>query len=162
MSHMLKTAFIAGLTTVTALFSTSNIFAADKVTVGMLVCTGQGKTGQIFKSSEELSCIYQPNNKGAQADHYKGKIEEFGLDVGQTGAGQISWLVLAASKDAYSKGVLSGEYGGVGVNAAAGVGAGARILVGNNKAFSLQPVSVEAHEGANLALGVSKLTLRAK
>ena len=47
------------------------------------------------------------------------------------------------------------------MDAAAGVGGGANLLVGDNKAFSLQPVSVEAHEGANIAIGVSKLTLSA-
>lgn len=162
MSDFLKTMMVVGLTAGSAIWALSGAFAADKVTVGMLVCTGQGAEGHIFKATEKLSCLYQPNDKGAMPDKYTGQIEQIGIDIGKTGKGQMSWMVLAASADAYKQGILAGKYGGLGVDAAAGVGGGANILLGDNKVFSLQPLSVEAHEGANIAVGVSKLTLTAE
>ncbi|AQT47610.1 MULTISPECIES: DUF992 domain-containing protein [Bartonella] len=161
MSHFLRNIVIAGVAAGSAILSINSASADDKVTVGMLVCTGQGAEGHIFKATEKLTCVFQPNDKGAQTDKYVGKIEQLGIDIGKAGAGQLSWMVLAASKDAYKAGILVGKYEGVGVDVAAGVGGGANLLVGDNKAFSLQPVSVEAHEGANIAVGVSKLVLNA-
>ncbi|WP_297323374.1 DUF992 domain-containing protein [uncultured Bartonella sp.] len=161
MSHYVKNIIIAGLAVGSALVASNYAVAEDKVTVGMLVCTGEGAEGHIFKASEKLSCVYQPNDKAAEVDKYTGTIEQLGIDIGKAGAGQLSWMVMAASKDAYQPGVLQGKYEGVSVDVAAGVGGGANILVGDNKAFSLQPVSVEANEGANVAVGVSKLTLTA-
>ncbi|CAM1650842.1 DUF992 domain-containing protein [Bartonella apihabitans] len=161
MSHFLRNIVIAGVVGGSACLSASGAFADDKVTIGVLVCTGQGAEGHIFKATEKLTCVFQPNDKGAETDKYVGKIEQLGIDIGKAGAGQLSWMVMAASKDAYKSGILVGKYEGVSVDAAAGVGGGANILVGDNKAFSLQPVSVEAHEGANIAIGVSKLTLSA-
>ncbi|CAM1652132.1 Protein of unknown function DUF992 [Bartonella apis] len=161
MSHFLRNFVIAGLAAGSAFLSVNGASADDKVTIGMLVCTGQGSEGHIFKATEKLTCVFQPNDKGAQTDKYVGKIEQLGIDIGKAGAGQMSWMVLAASKNAYKIGILVGKYEGLGVDAAAGVGGGANLLVGDNKAFSLQPVSVEAHEGANIAIGVSKLTLAA-
>jgi hypothetical protein len=46
-------------------------------------------------------------------------------------------------------------------NAALGVGLGANVLIGgSHRTISLQPLSVEGQFGVNLALGVSRLTLR--
>ena len=149
-----------GLTFAAALFAGPNAFAAEKVTVGKLICTGEGTTSQLIKSSQNLSCIFQPNDKTKANDKYTGQIKNYGLEIGKTGKGQLTWLVLAASKDTYSKGILAGSYNGVNVDASAGVGAGAKLLVGSNKTFSLQPLSVEAHEGANIAIGVTSLTLK--
>lgn len=161
MSDLIKNITIAGLIAGSTLFASNAAFAEDKVTIGVLVCTGEGAEGHIFKASEQLSCVYQPNDKQGTVDKYSGKIEQLGIDIGKAGAGQMSWMVMAAGKDAYKAGILAGKYEGVGVDVAAGVGGGANILVGDNKAFSLQPVSVEANEGANIAVGVSKLTLSA-
>lgn len=162
MSHLIKNIVIAGLVAGSTLIASNSAFAEEKVTIGMLVCTGEGAEGHIFKASEKLTCVYQPDDKAAAIDKYIGKIEQLGIDIGKAGAGQISWMVMAASKDAYKAGILEGKYEGVSVDVAAGVGGGANVLVGDNKAFSLQPVSVEAHEGANIAVGVSKLTLTAE
>lgn len=159
MSHFLRTIVFAGVAAGSALVSLNHASADDKVTIGMLVCTGEGAEGHIFKATEKLNCIYQPNDKNAPTDKYAGKIEQLGIDIGKAGAGQLSWMVMATSKDSYKAGILAGKYEGVSVDAAAGVGGGANILVGDNKVFSLQPISVEAHEGANIAVGVSKLTL---
>lgn len=161
MSHFLRNIVIAGLTVGCATFAVNGAFASEKLTIGMLACSEQGSEGHIFKATEKLSCIFQPNDKGIEPDKYVGKIEQLGIDIGKSGVGEMSWLVLSPSKDkAYKKGILAGTYGGVGVDAAAGVGGGVNLLVG--KAFSLQPISVEAHDGVNVAVGVSKMTLSAE
>ena len=41
------------------------------------------------------------------------------------------------------------------------VGAGANLLVGgSNKSFTLQPLSIQAQTGVNLAIGIAEFKLR--
>ena len=73
--------------------------------------------------------------------------------------GHLVWGVVTAASGV-PKGALAGTYAGVGANASLGVGAGANVLVGgSDKAFSLQPVSVEGQQGINIAGGVTTVTL---
>jgi len=54
-----------------------------------------------------------------------------------------------------------GDYVGASGQAAFGVGAGANVLVGgSDRSVSLQPVSVSAQRGVNVAAGVAALSLR--
>ena len=70
------------------------------------------------------------------------------------------WDVLAKSAGGYNPMALSGEYFGLGADASVAAGVGAKILGGGpDKAFMLQPVSVQAQEGLNVAIGVEKMTL---
>ena len=79
-----------------------------------------------------------------------------------TGDSVMQWLVLAPTADAYAPGALAGDYVGASAEASAVVGAGANVLVGgSSETFTLQPVSVQAQTGLNLALGVSSFQLRA-
>ena len=57
---------------------------------------------------------------------------------------------------------LNGTYAGVSAEATVGVGVGANALVGGSvRSIVLQPLSVQAQEGLNIAAGVSSLQLRA-
>ena len=59
-------------------------------------------------------------------------------------------------------GSLNGGYGGVSAEATVGLGVGANALVGgSNKSIILQPLSVTAQQGLNIAAGVASLQLRA-
>jgi len=70
------------------------------------------------------------------------------------------WTVLAPSSDVAS-GALAGNYGGVSAEATVGLGVGANALVGGSEhSIVLQPVSVQAQQGLNVAVGVLALSLR--
>ena len=69
--------------------------------------------------------------------------------------------MLAPTANIYAPGALSGDYVGPSAAASVGVGAGANLLVGGSgSSFTLQPLSVEAQTGLNLAVGVSSFQLR--
>ena len=56
---------------------------------------------------------------------------------------------------------LVGDYVGASGEIGLGVGIGANALIGgSNKTIALQPLSLEASVGVNLALGVARLILR--
>jgi hypothetical protein len=84
---------------------------------------------------------------------------KFGADIGYSAAGVMIWAVVAPTSDVKS-GALAGDYVGATGSAAAGVGAGANVLVGGmDKSVALQPVSIEGMTGVNVAAGVASLTL---
>ncbi|MCG8404529.1 MAG: DUF992 domain-containing protein [Phycisphaerales bacterium] len=132
--------------------------AAPKIKVGVLRCDVAGGTGFILGSSKELSCTYTPAGSGPIGT-YKGRINRFGLDIGRTRASQLVWGVLAPSKSVGPE-ALAGEYGGVSVEATAGVGLGANAMIGGfQKSIALQPVSLQTQQGVDIAAGISSLTL---
>ena len=131
-----------------------------RVEVGMLDCAVAGGAGFIIGSTKDLSCTFSPAG-GRPPEPYFGVVQKFGLDVGVTGASLIRWIVLAPTADAYAPGALAGNYVGVSAEATVGVGLGANALVGGSgETFVLQPVSVQAQEGLNLAVGFSSFQLR--
>lgn len=133
--------------------------AADNVKVGLLDCVVAGGTGFIIGSNKRLSCTFHPSN-GGRGERYYGSVRKIGLDIGRTKKSFIKWAVLAPTKSRYKRGALAGEYVGVSGEATVGVGVGANALVGGSeKSFVLQPLSVQAQEGLNLAVGLTSLKL---
>ena len=123
--------------------------------VGTLECNVGAGVGLIVTSDRSLNCLFR-GNRGVE--HYVGSVRRFGLDVGVTGAGRLVWGVFADTRP--GRGALTGDYAGASGAISAGVGVGANALVGgSDHAFSLQPLSVEAQTGVNLALGVGDLRL---
>jgi Protein of unknown function (DUF992) len=97
---------------------------------------------------------------GDRVENYSGTITRFGLDVGFTAGGIMTWTVLARTS-AHRRGALAGHYVGVSGEISLGPGVGAKALIGGSRRTTvLQPVSVVGKIGANLALGVTGLTLR--
>ena len=134
--------------------------AQSGLEIGLLDCVVEGGAGFIIGSTKDLSCTFHPAG-GAAPEPYFGAVRKFGLDIGITGATYIKWAVLAPSTEAYAPGALAGNYVGVSAEATAGVGLGANALVGGSAdTFTLQPVSVQAQEGLNLAVGFSSFELR--
>lgn len=129
------------------------------VKVGVLECNVAGGAGFIFGSSKDVACIYTPD-KGP-SDTYVGEINKYGVDIGYTEKSRIVWVVFAPTSD-IQQGALSGNYGGASAQATIAVGLGANVLVGGfDESIALQPVSTEATEGLNLAIGIAELKLEA-
>jgi hypothetical protein len=141
-----------------ALATATTVQAQSRVEVGVLTCTARGSTGFIIGSSRELRCRF---NRPGRDEYYRGTIDKFGIDIGSTKQAVISWAVLAPTSNLPSRS-LSGNYGGVSAEATVGVGVGANALIGGSqRSIVLQPLSVQAQQGLNIAAGVSQLRLRA-
>ncbi|WAC25856.1 MULTISPECIES: DUF992 domain-containing protein [unclassified Ancylobacter] len=153
----MKNVLFAATATVLALAAVP-ASAADRVKTGVLVCNAGASIGMIISSKQELACTYTPSDN-SPVQRYSGVIKSVGLDLGVTGGGVMTWGVLALTKQV-APGALAGPYGGVSGDVALGVGVGANVLVGSDKSYALNPVSVEGNVGASLALGVSSLELR--
>jgi hypothetical protein len=132
--------------------------AASIVKIGVLTCRVEGGAGFLIGSAKGVDCKFQPTG-GGKSERYTGSIGKFGLDIGITEDTIMAWLVFAPGKT--KAGALKGSYGGISAEATAGLGVGANILVGGfRKTINLQPISVQAQKGLNIALGVASLTLR--
>ncbi len=126
---------------------------------GLLECNIEGGVGFIIGSSKEMSCVFEPAD-GRPAQEFVGTVRKFGLDVGVTGNTIMEWLVLAPTGENMSAAALAGTYRGASAEASAGVGVGANVLIGGESdSFALQPVSVQAQTGVNVALGVTRFEL---
>lgn len=126
--------------------------------VGTLNCAVGPGIGLIITSQRELNCTFRPAR--GRSETYRGTIRRFGLDIGATGRGQMVWAVYAVS-DAPTRGALAGSYSGASGEVSVGAGVGANLLVGGSRnTFTLQPLSVQAQTGLNLAVGVSNFELR--
>ncbi len=140
-------------------FATLGSFAALPAKadqVGLLECNVAPSVGMVITSSRALSCTFTED--GVPPDYYVGTINKFGLDIGFTGPGKLVWGVVAPS--IVPAHALSGRYFGAIGQATLGVGLGGNALVGgSNGTVSLQPVSLSAQTGLNLAAGVGDLTL---
>lgn len=158
MTRRLLTSAAAALAALSVLAAASAANAQQsRVEVGMLNCTVAGGSGFIVGSTKKLSCIFKRQGRD---ERYAGTISKFGIDVGTTKQTLISWAVLAPTVD-IPPGALDGEYGGVSGEATVGVGVGANALLGGSKrSIALQPLSVQAQEGLNIAAGVASLQLR--
>ncbi|MDP3896040.1 MAG: DUF992 domain-containing protein [Mesorhizobium sp.] len=129
--------------------------------LGVLDCVIEGGAGFIIGSSKDISCTFKPADTTFAPEAYFGVVNKFGLDIGVTGQTFMQWLVLAPTANIYAPGALAGDYVGASASASVVVGGGANLLVGgSNQTFTLQPLSVEAQTGVNLALGVSSFQLR--
>jgi hypothetical protein len=130
---------------------------AGGVKVGVLSCRVEGGAGWIVGSSKDVDCVFRGNN--GRREYYTGSIGKLGLDVGVTKATRIGWIVFAPGK--WKSGSLKGSYTGASAEATVGLGLGANVLVGGfRKSINLQPISVQAQTGLNIAAGVASLHLR--
>lgn len=135
--------------------------ARQGIELGMLECSISGGVGLIVSSAKELACTFRPAEQRFGPETYVGTVTKYGLDIGATGQAFMQWLVLAPSADIYAPGALAGDYVGATAEASAAVGGGANFLLGgSNQTFTLQPVSVQAQTGLNLAIGVTQFVLR--
>jgi hypothetical protein len=127
------------------------------IKLGMLTCDVSGGIGYIVGSSKKIDCTYEPAGS-AKAEHYEGRIGKLGIDIGVTQQATVAWAVFAPGK--VKKGALAGSYAGASAEATVIGGLGANVLVGGfNKSINLQPVSLQAQTGINVAAGIASLRL---
>ena len=135
----------------------SPALAKSGVKVGMLTCNIKGGVGYIIGSSKKINCVYQPAS-GGHVEHYSGRIGKLGVDIGVTGQTAVAWVVFAPGK--IKNGALKGSYSGATAEATVIGGLGANVLIGGfRKTVNLQPVSVQAQTGLNIAAGIASLQL---
>jgi hypothetical protein len=127
--------------------------------IGLLTCRTSAALGLIIASHQKLRCSFSPN--AGRHENYVGHVTRLGIDIGIRAGGIMTWAVIAPA-NGYHHGALAGKYVGASASASVGIGAGANALVGgSHRSIALQPLSLEGHAGANLALGVAGLTLQA-
>ena len=141
------------------LIAMPDLAQAQSFRTGGLTCSTSARVGLVVGSRQNMQCVFRSNTSGQQYD-YRGNISRLGLDLGITGGGRLFWAVFAPTSRV-RRGTLVGNYVGASGNVALGVGLGANVLVGgSHRTISLQPLSVEGQVGVNLAVGVSRLSLR--
>lgn len=124
--------------------------------VGTLTCNASGAWGFIFGSTRDIACTFAAPGR---VEYYRGQIAKFGVDIGYTQGGVLIWTVVAPTAN-LRPGDLAGTYGGATASATVGIGVGANVLVGgSNNTIALQPVSIEANRGLNVAAGVASMSL---
>jgi hypothetical protein len=161
---MYRAKFLAGvaLTTLLAGAAREPASAESRIEVGVLTCTARGGSGFVIVSSRHFRCRFHRPGPAAYDEIYRASVSKFGIDLGTTTVTSITWAVLAPTSRLRPRS-LSGDYGGVGAEATVGLGVGANALVGGSgQGIILQPLSVQAQQGLNVAAGVESLQLRAR
>jgi hypothetical protein len=134
----------------------ANAQQPTRVQAGLLRCDVSAGIGQIIGSTRSLSCVFE--RLRGHPERYRGIIRHAGLDIGATSRGVMVWGVLAPSQ--VRRGALAGRHAGTSAEVTAGLGVGANVLLGGSaNSIALQPVSVQAQLGLNIAVGVAELTL---
>ena len=156
MSMRFAAALAAGLTIGTLTLAPT--VARANVEAGALSCRGPGTVGLVVTSLHRFECLFRPAD-GGPPQRYVATFRKIGVDLGFTNGEIIEWLVFAPTR-VVGPGALAGGYGGVQAGATVVVGIGANGLVGGvNNSFALQPVSVAAQQGLNVAGGLGGLEL---
>tara|TARA_R110002012_G_scaffold111316_1_gene256233 strand:+ start:73 stop:567 length:495 start_codon:yes stop_codon:yes gene_type:complete len=155
------TTLLAALVASAAIIPATAQAADATVKVGALDCVVDGGGSFIFGSSRELSCTFAPfGDTNPPSETYVGSITKFGIDLGVTGTALLHWDVVAPADATYEAGQLAGDYLGASASASFAGGLGANVLVGGSQSsFALQPISVQAQEGVNVAAGIAALKL---
>jgi hypothetical protein len=131
---------------------------AGRTRVGTLTSAISPGVGMIVGGQRQLSCIFA-SARGRAREAYQGTVGTLGLDIGATSGGQLTWAVVAPTT--LRRAALAGTYAGATAGATVGAGVGANVLVGgSDRTVALQPVSVQAQTGMNIAAGVSTMELR--
>jgi Protein of unknown function (DUF992) len=160
-SHRLERSIMKKILTA-ALFATVAAFTvapaeAAGIKVGVLSCKVEGGAGFIIGSSKEVDCLFKGTN--GRRENYVGTMGKLGIDIGVTTDTRVAWIVFAPGK--MKAGSLRGSYQGASAEATVGIGLGANVLIGGfKKSINLQPVSVQAQTGLNIAGGLGSLNLR--
>jgi len=130
--------------------------ADARVRAGLLTCEVSPGVGFVIGSQKEVYCTFKSAH--GYREHYAGHVSRLGLDVGYTSGGKIVWVVYAAARP--GRGALAGTYGGASAEATVGGGVGANALIGGFQgSITLQPLSIGAQQGLNLAVTASGLEL---
>jgi Protein of unknown function (DUF992) len=132
--------------------------AQQRFQTGTLTCRLGPSVGLIVGSRQRMDCRFTKSQGGVE--RYFGSVTRFGLDLGITAGGVMTWAVFARTRS-MGRGVLAGNFVGASGDISFGPGIGAKALIGGSRRSAmLQPLSVSGRVGVNLAVGVAGLTLR--
>ena len=153
-SLLSRIAFISGCC---AVLLSAHAAAAE---LGLLKCRFDGVDAAIhFGAKRELHCSFHQNHT-RRKDHYVGRLEKYGIEVGIIGKRRLVWRVTSKHVRRLRRGALAGRYKGVIAEASVGAGVAASILTGGpSKTFHLHPLAFQKVEGLSVAAGVLILTL---
>ena len=153
----MRKAFFAALAASTLILGAGTA-PAGGIKIGVLKCHADRGVGWVIGSSKKVDCVFSPSG-GGRDEHYHGSIGKLGLDIGVTDETVLGWVVFAPGK--LKRGSLKGSYTGANAEATLGLGVGANVLVGGfKKSINLQPISLQAQTGLNVAAAVASLHLR--
>lgn len=154
-------ALITGIAAAPALAQSEAEGSTDAgVEIGTLTCEVQNVTNVVVYTEQDFACIFEHAGSD-RTEAYAGEISKIGIDLSIKEDFTIVWAVLAPTDDAYAPKALRGTYAGASADVAAGVGVGAKVLVGGgDNSFTLQPVSVTGVKGAGASLGLEKFELQ--
>lgn len=139
-------------------------FAEGGIEVGILNCSvvPGSRVNLLIRSTADVECTFEQNG---ETETYKGETGiALGLDLSFRSNERMAFTVIAASEDVRpgSK-ALGGKYVGGQVSAAAGLGLGAKALVGGGaKNIGLQPLAIETSSGIGIAGGLGFLYIEAE
>ncbi len=150
MKKIILTGFLAAAAAITPAQAKSGI------KIGVLSCTIDGGVGYIVASAKPVDCTFRT---GSRVEHYHGVMRKLGVDIGVTDKTAVAWAVFAPGS--VKRGALKGQYTGATAEATVIAGLGANVLVGGfRKGINLQPLSVQAQTGLNVAAGIASLSLK--
>lgn len=133
--------------------------AQGGVEVGVLTCSvvPGSRVNLLIRSTADVRCTYA---KGGESEEYVGETGiALGIDLSFKQDEKMAFTVIAASQDIRPGAkALGGRYVGGEVSAAAGLGLGAKALLGGGaKNIGLQPLVLETSTGLGASGGLSFL-----
>ncbi len=157
MSKIMRMAHVTAGIALLSLGAAQPVLAQGGVVVGALNCNVDSGWGWVLGSYTGADCTYEP--RPGVVDRYAGQVGKLGVDLGYHAKTVIGWFVIAPTGN-LEPGALAGTYAGVTGSAAVGAGMGANVLFGGGRSIALQPVSLQAGTGLNVAAGVAMLKLQ--
>lgn len=141
-----------------------SVMAAGGVKLGVITCqvVPGSRVNLLIRSTADVKCEF--DNRGT-VEHYVGETGiALGLDLSFRSDEKMAFAVIAAADDVQPGAhALAGRYVGGEASATAGVGVGAKVLVGGgDKNISLQPLALEANKGLGASAGLGFLYLEAR
>ena len=138
--------------------------AEGGIEVGILTCevVPGSRVNLLIRSTADVECKFE---NGGVIEEYVGKTGiALGLDLSFRKNEKMAFTVIAASEDvAPGARALGGKFVGGQVSAAAGLGLGAKALVGGgDKNVGLQPLALESSTGIGVAGGLGFLYIQPK
>jgi hypothetical protein len=150
---------VVSLAALLALPGSAGAEEAAGLQVGVLNCSviPGSRVNLLIRSTADVECTFE---YAGNTERYRGETGvAFGLDLSIKNDEKIAFAVIAASEDVTPGSyALAGKYVGGTASASAGVGVGAKVLVGGgSKNFSLQPLALEGNTGIGASGGIGFL-----
>ena len=156
-----QTLIIAGILSV---LSSANAAADGGIEVGLLTCNvvPGSRLNLLIRSTADVECVFE--NNGVTEEYHGETGIALGLDLSIRTNEKMAFTVIAAASDiGPGAKALGGKYVGGQVSAAAGLGLGAKALIGGGaKNIGLQPLALETSTGIGIAGGLGFLYIEAK